>query len=160
MEQLDYNLLFRWFVGLNMDGAIWDVTVFTKNRERLLDGDIAEALLPNRAPASTRAESALGRTLHRGWNATESVGECEKLSAQGCYERRSGGRSWQCDGWTSMGEAVEPDARIEDRPGYEDGRQRQGQRSEARLSYKGNLLVENRNGLIVNTQVFEANGTA
>jgi transposase len=43
MEQLDYNLLFRWFVALNMDDAIWDVTVFTKNRERLLDGDIAEA---------------------------------------------------------------------------------------------------------------------
>src|SRR5437899_5152074 len=43
MEQLDYNLLFRWFVGLRMDDAIWDVTVFTKNRERLLDGDIAEA---------------------------------------------------------------------------------------------------------------------
>jgi transposase len=43
MEQLDYNRLFRWFVGLNMDDAIWDVTVFTKNRERLLDGDIAEA---------------------------------------------------------------------------------------------------------------------
>src|SRR5579872_5474815 len=43
MEQLNYNLLFRWFVGLNMDDSIWDVTVFTKNRERLLDGDIAEA---------------------------------------------------------------------------------------------------------------------
>ena len=42
MEQLDYNLLFRWFVGLNMDDPVWDVTVFTKNRERLLDGDIAE----------------------------------------------------------------------------------------------------------------------
>ena len=43
MEQLNYNLLFRWFVGLNMDDAIWDSTVFTKNRQRLLDGDIAEA---------------------------------------------------------------------------------------------------------------------
>src|SRR6202795_1520488 len=43
MEQLDYNLLFRWFVGLNMDDGIWDVTVFTKNRERLLDGNIDEA---------------------------------------------------------------------------------------------------------------------
>lgn len=43
MEQLDYSLLFRWFVGLNMDDSIWDVTVFTKNRERLLAGDIAEA---------------------------------------------------------------------------------------------------------------------
>src|ERR1700736_4937769 len=45
MEQLDYNLLFRWFVGLNMDDPIWDVTVFTKNRERLLEGGIAEAFL-------------------------------------------------------------------------------------------------------------------
>src|SRR6202140_5135967 len=42
-EQLDYNLLYRWFVGLNMDDPIWDVTVFTKNRERLLKGDIAQA---------------------------------------------------------------------------------------------------------------------
>src|ERR1700681_1525748 len=43
MEQLDYNLLYRWFVGLNMDDPMWDVTVFTKNRERLLKGDIAQA---------------------------------------------------------------------------------------------------------------------
>jgi transposase len=43
MEQLDYNLLFRWFVGLNMDDPVWDVTVFTKNRQRLLAGDIARA---------------------------------------------------------------------------------------------------------------------
>src|SRR6201997_1159307 len=43
MEQLDYNLFFRWFVGLNMDDAIWDATVFSKNRQRLLDGDIADA---------------------------------------------------------------------------------------------------------------------
>src|SRR5579871_4723541 len=45
MEQLDYNLLFRWFVGLNMDDAVWDVTVFTKNRERLMRGEVAERLL-------------------------------------------------------------------------------------------------------------------
>src|SRR6202167_5249722 len=44
IEQLDYNLLFRWFVGLNMDEAVWDVTVFTKNRERLIGGGIAEQL--------------------------------------------------------------------------------------------------------------------
>ena len=60
MEQLDYNMLFRWFVGLNMDDPIWDVTVFTKNRERLLDGDIAEAFFPSCAQAGTGAESALG----------------------------------------------------------------------------------------------------
>jgi transposase len=46
MEQLDYNLLFRWLVGLNMEDSIWDVTVFSKNRERRLDGNIAEAFFP------------------------------------------------------------------------------------------------------------------
>src|ERR1019366_4808505 len=54
--------------------------------------------LPSRAAAGTGAESALGRALHRGWNATGSVGECEELSTQGCQERRSARRSWQCDG--------------------------------------------------------------
>ena len=43
MEQLDYNLLFRWFVGLSLDAVVWDVTVFTKNRERLIEGDIASS---------------------------------------------------------------------------------------------------------------------
>src|SRR5260221_8804212 len=64
MEQLDYNLLFRWFVGLNMDDRIWDVTVFTKNRERLLDGDIAEAffqaVLKQALPPATPVRSAPG----------------------------------------------------------------------------------------------------
>ena len=60
MEQLDYNLLFRWFVGLNMDDAIWDVTVFTKNRERLLEGDIAEAV--------ARCHRVHGRARTRGPN--------------------------------------------------------------------------------------------
>src|SRR5580700_2977257 len=45
MEQLDYNLLFRWFVGLSLDAAVWDVTVFTKNRERLIEGDIARKFM-------------------------------------------------------------------------------------------------------------------
>ena len=45
MEQLDYNLLFRWFVGLSLDEAVWDKTVFTKNRERLIEGDIARRFM-------------------------------------------------------------------------------------------------------------------
>src|SRR5450432_2935651 len=65
MEQLDYNLLFRWFVGLNMDDAIWDVTVFTKNRERLLDGEIAEAFFQ---PCSSRhASGVCSRTSTSRW---------------------------------------------------------------------------------------------
>jgi transposase len=59
MEQLNYNLLFRWFVGLNIDYPIWDVTVFTKNRERLLDAHIAEAFFHAVLKAGTPAESTL-----------------------------------------------------------------------------------------------------
>src|ERR1700747_657050 len=65
MEQLDYNLLFRWFVGLNMDDSVWDVTVFTKNRERLPDGDIAEAFFK---PCSSRhASGVCSRTNTSRW---------------------------------------------------------------------------------------------
>src|SRR3989475_7021786 len=59
MEQLDYNLLFRWFAGLNMDDPIWDATVFTKNRQRLLDGDIAQAFF-EQVLAQARAQRLLG----------------------------------------------------------------------------------------------------
>src|SRR6185437_4182837 len=90
-------------------------------------------LLPSRAPTGTRAKFALGRALHRGWNAAGSVGKCEELSTQRWQERGSAGRSWQCDGGLPRGEAVEPDARIEDGPRCEDGTQRQGQRGEAEL---------------------------
>src|SRR5664279_4800503 len=58
MEQLDYNMLYRWFVGLNMDDPIWDVTVFTKNRERLLKGDIAQAFF-QKVLEQARAQSLL-----------------------------------------------------------------------------------------------------
>ena len=83
MEQLNYNLLFRWFVGLNMDDAIWDVTVFTKNRERLLDGDIAEAFF--QAVLQQARERSLLSDEHftGGWNSVGGLGECEELSAQG-----------------------------------------------------------------------------
>ena len=98
MEQLYYNLLFRWSVGLNLDGTIWDVIVSTKNRERLLDGDIAEAFFQAVLQQVRERESALGSALHRGWNTNGSVGERAELSTQGCQERGSSGRSGQCDG--------------------------------------------------------------
>src|SRR5580658_9391014 len=133
MEQLNYNLLFRWFVGLNMDDAVWECDRVHQEPRAIARWGHCRRLLPSRTPAGTGAESALGRALHRGWNATGSVGECEELSAKGCQKHRSAGRSWQCDGGLPRGEAVEPDARIEDGPGCEDGTQRQGQRSQAEL---------------------------
>jgi transposase len=64
MEQLDYSLLFRWFAGLNMDDPIWDVTVFTKNRQRLLGDDIAGAFFAAVLKAGTLAGLAVGRAFH------------------------------------------------------------------------------------------------
>ena len=67
MEQLDYNLLYRWFVGLNMDDPIWDVSVFTKNRQRLLDGDVAEA--SSMRCWSRRASASCSRMSISPWTA-------------------------------------------------------------------------------------------
>jgi len=132
MEQLDYNLLFRWFVGLNMDDSVWDVTVFTKNRERLLDGDIAEAFL--QAVLQQARERDLLSDEHFTVDGTLlEAWESEEFSAKGWQATGSAGRSWQCDSRLSRGEAVEPNARIENGPGCEVGTQRQGQRSQTEL---------------------------
>jgi len=158
MEQLDYNLLFRWFVGLNMDDSIWDVTVFTKNRERLLDGDIAEvffqAVLTQARERSLLSDEhfTVDGTLLEAWASVKS------------YQRKDGKPMAPPDdpgnatvdfhGEKRSNEThaskTDPNAKMA----------RKGKGKEAKLSYNGNLLVENCNGLIVNTEVFEANGTA
>ena len=83
MEEIDYSMLFRWFVGLNLDEEVWDPTVFTKNRDRLLEAEVAK-----RAGGGTGAGERpdLGRTLHGGWQAAGSLGRGEELSAQGRQE--------------------------------------------------------------------------
>ena len=158
MEQLDYNLLFRWFVGLNMDDAIWDVTVFTKNRERLLDGDIAEAFF------QAVLQQARKRSLLSDEHFTVDGTLLEAWASVKSYQRKDGKNAVPPDdpgnatvdfhgekrSNQTHASKTDPDAKMA----------RKGKGKEAKLSYNGNLLVENRHGLIVNTQVFEANGTA
>ena len=158
MEQLNYNLLFRWFVGLNMDDAIWDVTVFTKNRERLLDGDIAEAFF------QAVLQQARERRLLSDEHFTVDGTLLEAWASVKSYQRRDakntvppddpGNATVNFHGEKRSNQThqskTDPDAKMA----------RKGKGKEAKLSYNGNLLVENRNGLIVNTEVFEANGTA
>jgi transposase len=158
MEQLNYNLLFRWFVGLNMDDAIWDVTVFTKNRERLLDGDIAEAFF------QAVLQQARERGLLSDEHFTVDGTLLEAWAGAKSYQRKDGKNAVPPDdpgnatvdfhGETRSNEThaskTDPEAKMA----------RKGKGKEAKLSYNGNLLVENRNGLIVDTEVFEANGTA
>ncbi len=133
MEQLDYNLLFRWFVGLNMDDAIWDVTVFTKNRERLLDGDIAEAFF------QAVLQQARERSLLSDEHFTVDGTLLEAWASVKSYQRKDAKNTVPPD---DPGNATvdfrgekrfQPDAPIEDGPGCEDGTQRQGQRSQAEL---------------------------
>ena len=158
MEQLDYNLLFRWFVGLNMDDAIWDVTVFTKNRERLLDGDIAEAFF--QAVLQQARERRLLSDEHftvdgmllEAWASVKSYQRKDAKNAIPPDDPGNATLDFHGEKRSNQTHAskTDPDAKMA----------RKGKAKEAKLSYNGNLLVENRNGLIVSTELFEANGTA
>src|ERR1700732_1079224 len=158
MEQLDYNLLFRWFVGLNMDDAIWDVTVFTKNRERLLDGDIAEAffqaVLQQAGERSLLSDEhfTVDGTLLEAWASVKSYQRKDGKNAAPSDDPGNATVDFHGEKRSNQTHAskTDPDAKMA----------RKGKGKEAKLSYNGNLLVENGNGLIVNTEVFEANGTA
>jgi transposase len=85
MEQLEYNLLFRWFVGLGMDNPVWAPDTFTKNRDRLLDGDIARAFF-EAAVAQARTRAAVGRAFHRRRHTFRSVGRSEEFHTGGSAE--------------------------------------------------------------------------
>ena len=83
MEELDYNVLYRWFVGLSLDDPIWDATTFTKNRDRLLDGDIADAFFAEVLAAIKQDGLALRRALHGRRHAARGVGEPQEFQTEG-----------------------------------------------------------------------------
>ena len=149
MEQLDYNLLFRWFVGLEMDEGVWNVTVFTKNRERLIGGDIAEQLLLG-VLEQARSRQLLSEehftvdgTLIQAWASRRSFKEKSDPPTRGSGAR---GRKLLRDTHES---STDGDARL-----YKKGN------GAAVPSYLGHLLTENRNGLIVGAMVTQASTTA
>ena len=158
MEEIDYSVLFRWFVGMNLDEPVWDATVFTKNRDRLLEGDIARAFLAE--VVSQARESELTSDEHFTVDGTL----VEAWASLKSYQRKDqdrtlppadpGNPTVNFHGEKRSNQTHEsktdPDAKLA----------RKGNGKEAKLSYNGNLLVENRNGLILNTEVFQANGTA
>jgi transposase len=161
MEQLDYNLLFRWFVGLSADDAVWDATVFCKNRDRLLDGDIAAKFmtgvlnLPQVRQLLSSEHFSVDGTLIEAWASMKSFvpkdGSNNPPSA-----KSGGGRNAERDFHgekrknDTHSSTTDPDARLF----------RKGAGKEAKLCHIGHLLTENRNGLIVEARLTEANGTA
>jgi transposase len=83
VEQLDYNLLLRWFVGLGMDDAMWNHAVFSKNRDRLLNSKMGAAVLCRGKPAGEAIY--VGRSLHRRWHSDPDLGVEEELPPQGRF---------------------------------------------------------------------------
>jgi transposase len=158
MEQLDYNLLFRWFVGLNMDDPVWDVTVFTKNRERLLAGEVAQGFFQQVA-AQAQAQGLLSAehftvdgTLIEAWAGHKSFkrkgddqqpppDDPSNPSVDFHGERRSN---------ATHQSTTDPQARL----------YKKAAGQEAKLCYLGHVLMENRHGLVVNTRLTEAAGRA
>lgn len=157
MEELDYSVLYRWFVGLSLDDPIWDATTFTKNRDRLLDGDIAGAFF-SEVLAAIKADGLLSDehftvdgTLLEAWASHKSFKpkgtdrtppddpKNPTVNFHGQPRRNDTHQS-----------TTDPDARLF----------KKGGGHEAKLAYLGHLLTENRHGLIVDTAVTPATGTA
>jgi transposase len=157
MEEIDYSVLFRWFVGMNLDEPVWDVTVFTKNRNRLLEGDVAREFLSE--VLNQARENNLTSDEHFTVDGT-LLEACASLKSFQRKDRKQdppedpGNPSVNFHGEKRSNEThqstTDPDAMLA----------RKGNGREAKLSYNANLLTENRHGLVVNTEVFQANGTA
>ena len=151
MEQLDYNLLFRWFVGLSPDDPVWDATVFTKNRDRLQQGDVFQKFMtrllehPAVKPLLSDEHFSVDGTLIEAWASHKSFRPRDG-SHPGDGEQFRGHRRKN----DTHQSTTDPQARLYRKA---DGR-------EARLSYMGHVVMENRNGLAVAGTVSEANGTA
>jgi transposase len=157
MEQLEYNLLFRWFVGLNMDEAVWVPTVFTKNRDRLLEGDVAEKffqlVLTQARVADLLSDEhfSVDGTLIEAWASHKSF-QCKDRPAPPPDD--PGNPTVDFHGEKRSNDTHEsttdPDARLARKSGGH----------EAKLAYCGNVMIENRNGLVVDTELLQCNGTA
>jgi len=159
MEQLDYNLLFRWFVGLGVDDRVWDATTFTKNRERLLNRDLAVQFLES-VVAAARAEDltsdehfSVDGTLIQAWAGQKSF---KRKGGDNESGPQGGGRNPEVDfrgerrRSDTHASTTDPDARL----------YRKGKGQESKLSYLGHVVIENRNGLVVGAEVTLATGRA
>jgi len=157
MEMLDYNLLFRWFVGLNTDEAVWDASSFSKNRERLLAGQVARELFERVVQQAEQADLlsdehfTVDGTLIKAWASDKSF---QKKGTTPQPPDDPGNPTVNFRGETRSNDTHEsttdPEARLA----------RKGNGKEAKLSYCGNLMTENRHGLIVDAELMTATGTA
>jgi len=151
-------LLFRWFVGLNADDEVWDATTFTKNRDRLLEADVAQEFL------ACVVEQARGKGLTSDEHFTVDGTLLEAWASQKSFQRKEGKPTAPPDDPGNPTVNFRGEERANDthesKTDPESMLARKSEGKESKLSYSGNLLVENLNGLIVDAEVFQANGTA
>jgi transposase len=153
IEQLQYNLLFRWFVGMEMDEVVWNHAVYSKNRERLLNEEIAASffarVLERARPFMSDEHFTVDGTLIEAWASQKSFrpkdGSGKPAGQGGEVDFRGQKRKNETHESTT-----DPDARLWTK----------SRGSEAKLSYMGHVMMENRNGLLVETFLTEANGRA
>lgn len=143
-EQLNYNLLFRWFVGLEMDDEVWDVTVFTKNRERLIQGEVSQQLL-TAVLVEAREKQLLSAehftvdgTLIQAWAASRSFQEKSDPPAPG----KGSGHGGEVLLRDKVESKTDPEARL----------YKKAAADKSVPSYQGHTLMENRNGLVMAAQ--------
>jgi len=152
MEQLDYNLLFRWFVGMEMDEEVWDHAVFSKNRERLLNHEVAESffrrVLQLASPYLSDEHFTVDGTLIEAWASQKSFRPKDEAGSGG-VPREANFHGEHRTNETHQS-TTDPDCRL----------YKKSKGSEAKLSYLGHVLMENRNGLLMRTMVTQADGTA
>jgi len=159
MERLDYDLLFRWFVGLGIDDPAWDHSTFSKNRDRLLEGDIAAKFLaavlaqPRVKRLLSTEHFSVDGTLIEAWASMKSF---RRKDGADDPPSSGGGRNAEADfrGEKRSNEThastTDPDARL----------YRKGAGKEAKLSFMGHALMENRSGLLVGACLTRADGHA
>jgi len=157
MEQITDTMMFRWFVGLSMDAPVWDVTVFTKNRDRLLAGDIARGFLaailadPKVSPLLSDEHFSVDGTLIEAWASMKSF-----RPKDGSGEPPAPGRNGEVDfrgeprGNDTHASTTDPDVRL----------YKKAAGQAAKLCHMGHVLMENRNGLVIDTSLTKATGTA
>jgi transposase len=158
MEQLDYNLLYRWFVGLNIDEAVWDPTTFTQNRDRFLTGDIATAFF-NSVLAVARSRDLLSEehfsvdgSLIEAWASHKSFKPKDGPETPPAEGGRNNSVNFRGERRTNETHqsATDPEARL----------YKKSSGQEAKLCYMGHILIDNRHGLLAKACVTQASGTA
>ena len=158
MEQLEYNLLFRWLVGLNMDEPVWVASVFSKNSDRLLEGEIARVFFAKVLDQARYAD--LLRDEHFSVDGTL----IEAWASQKSFQRKDRSEKRPPDDAGNPTVDFHGEKRSNDtHESTTDADARLARKSnghEAKLAYCGNVLIENRNGLVVDTELLQANGTA